>query len=314
MKEEPSVSRDELYSTDMGVGEVLRRTRMHYGQSIQDIERALRIKASQIEAIETGDIENLPGRVYAIGFVRSYSEYLSLDGDKMVKLFKKQSGTKAVDPTLDFPVAASDSKIPPLWLVGLSLLATVLIMALWLGTQSRDRANVTEIPPVPEELKTGFSSPDINEDEFLGMDQSISGEITQGPQSVPGASSAGVTDVSAIAKAQAPEAVETPAVPAPRGILLNILTNSWVEIKDETGKPLVSRVLKAGDQYIVPDRAELFMSLGNAGGVQIQIDGQALRPLGEAGQVRRNISLDADSLKSQYSITSDPKTIENIIE
>ena len=53
--------------TDLPVGEILRRTRVHYKQSVEDIERALRIRASQIKAIETGDLEQLPGRVYAVG-------------------------------------------------------------------------------------------------------------------------------------------------------------------------------------------------------------------------------------------------------
>ncbi|PZO78204.1 MAG: DUF4115 domain-containing protein, partial [Micavibrio aeruginosavorus] len=80
------------------MGEILRRTRVHYGQSLQQIEGVLRIRASQLDALEQGDVSQLPGRVYAIGFVRSYSEYLGLDGDKMVHLFKEQSVGKQKKP------------------------------------------------------------------------------------------------------------------------------------------------------------------------------------------------------------------------
>ncbi len=67
---------DKNQAAEIPVGEILRRTRIHYKQSIQDIERALRIRADQIEAIENGSVEKLPGRVYAVGFIRTYSEYL----------------------------------------------------------------------------------------------------------------------------------------------------------------------------------------------------------------------------------------------
>ncbi|MBU0859077.1 MAG: helix-turn-helix domain-containing protein, partial [Alphaproteobacteria bacterium] len=78
--------------TDMTVGEILRRTRLHYGQSLTDVESILRIRAAQLQALEDGRIDLLPGRVYAIGFVRAYAEYLGLDGEKMVHLFKAQAG------------------------------------------------------------------------------------------------------------------------------------------------------------------------------------------------------------------------------
>jgi hypothetical protein len=47
------------------------------------------------------------------------------------------------------------------------------------------------------------------------------------------------------------------------------------------------------------------MSLGNAGGVSVEIDGQALAPLGQAGEVRRDIPLDAVSLRQSY-LAPDP--------
>lgn len=154
-----------LFDTDLGVGEILRRTRVHYGQSIADIEKALRIRASQIKAIEEEDVENLPGRVYAIGFVRSYAEYLGLDGDKMVHLFKAQSGGKASSPELEFPVHAADSKMPPLWLVFLSSCAAILIIAGWWAINGQDRTLVTEISDVPAHLKVGSLS--ISQEEGL---------------------------------------------------------------------------------------------------------------------------------------------------
>ncbi len=71
---------------------------------------------------------------------------------------------------------------------------------------------------------------------------------------------------------------------------------SWVQVNDKDGKPVMSRVLRAGETYAVPDQKGLILNTGNAGGIEIVIDGKTLPSLGSIGLVRRNISLDADKL------------------
>ena len=86
------------------VGEALRRTREYYGKTLEDVEKALRIRSCQIDAIERGDMNDLPGRVYAIGFVRSYAEYLDIDAGRVVHLFKSQYMDVQDNTALTFPV------------------------------------------------------------------------------------------------------------------------------------------------------------------------------------------------------------------
>lgn len=262
--------------SNLPVGEILRRTRVHYNQSIQDVERNLRIRAEQIKAIEENNMEKLPGRVYAIGFVRSYSEYLGLDGNKMVELFKAQSAGQTQETELRFPIAASESKAPPLWLALFCLVAMGIALTVWLNMRSEDRAAVENVPEVPAALK-----PEVLEEE-----QSITPEETMGPE---------------LPAQQTTQAVAEPAAPPPKGITLNIKENSWVEIKDVNRNVVLSRVLNAGEQYFVPDRANLTMSIGNANGVELQVDGVTLNSLGEAGQVIRDMPLDADALKKSFA-------------
>ena len=54
-------------TTDMKVGDILRRTREHYGRTVEEVEAALRIRATQIIALEENNPKGLPGRVYAVG-------------------------------------------------------------------------------------------------------------------------------------------------------------------------------------------------------------------------------------------------------
>lgn len=278
---------EEMDYTDMPVGEILRRTRMHYNQSLDDIERALRIRACQIEAIELNDLDKLPGRVYAIGFVRSYSEYLGLDGDKMVGLFKKQAGGKTAQPELHFPIGASDGSLPAWWLIALSSVAAIVFLAFWLSGTEEQRKMVEDIPQVPAGMAVL--------DEPIAATQSVTvsddGKVTI---SNPDAQAEGPP----VAEEEENEIAEKPA----EGIILNIKQNSWVEIRDKSGKAMISRVLKAGDQYYVPDRPDLTISIGNAAGVEIEVDGQPLRQLGETGKVLRRLPLDAKYLKENFAV------------
>ena len=62
-----------------------------------------------------------------------------------------------------------------------------------------------------------------------------------------------------------------------------------------------SRTLEAGDAFFVPNREDLALWTGNAGGLRVIVDGQPLAELGARGEVRRDIPLAADRLTAQYA-------------
>ena len=70
------------------VGAQLRRRRLERGEDLDDVAKSLRIKASYLVEIEQGDLTALPGRPYALGFLRSYADYLGFDGDDLVDRIK----------------------------------------------------------------------------------------------------------------------------------------------------------------------------------------------------------------------------------
>jgi len=156
-----SVPQPDLDSyTDLNVGEILRRTREHYGQTLSQVEANLRIRGSQLEALENLELEKLPGRVYAIGFVRAYSEYLGLDGAKMVHLFKAQSVGKRVKPELRYPVTMTEGQTPSLNVILFSMVAAILFIS-YLSIFHTPTKYVESIPPVPEALKASNLVPKI---------------------------------------------------------------------------------------------------------------------------------------------------------
>ncbi len=276
MREElPVKELEELANEQMG--EALRRTRMFYGQSIEDVEKALRIRASQIIAIEEGDMSKLPGRVYAIGFVRSYAEYLGLDGGKVVNLYKNQYMDASSSQNLAFHVPASETKTPAIWLATLFLVFLASGVLLWNEYARPDRSLVKQIDIVSQNIKEHINQ-DIN---FSSLNPEAGYQDTQ------------VTFMTEPEIENMDENAEQKS-----GIILNILNSSWVEIKNSQQEVIVSNILETGEQYFVPDNPGLSMSLGNAANVEIIVEGRALQPLGKNGDVRRDIPLNVDYLKT----------------
>src|SRR5579864_1335796 len=70
------------------VGQDLRAARLRRGEDLATVSRALKIRKNHLEAVEEDDLTRLPGKTYAIGFVRSYAGYLGLEATQMVERFK----------------------------------------------------------------------------------------------------------------------------------------------------------------------------------------------------------------------------------
>lgn len=79
-------------------------------------------------------------------------------------------------------------------------------------------------------------------------------------------------------------------------VVITALANSWVQIQGPDNELLLTRILRPGDSYHVPDRPGLVMVTGNAGGLEIRVDDALVPALGPVGVVRRNIALAPDSL------------------
>ena len=72
------------------VGQDLRKAREKKGEDLEHISRLLKIRRDYLALLEEGAADSLPGRAYAIGFVRSYATYLGLNGDEFVERLKAE--------------------------------------------------------------------------------------------------------------------------------------------------------------------------------------------------------------------------------
>ena len=67
------------------IGNSLREARERQGLGYPEIELATKIRGKYIRALEEEDFTAIPGDAYIRGFLRTYSEYLGLDGDVYVE-------------------------------------------------------------------------------------------------------------------------------------------------------------------------------------------------------------------------------------
>jgi cytoskeletal protein RodZ len=102
----------------------------------------------------------------------------------------------------------------------------------------------------------------------------------------------------------APEPLETAAAPAQvfgkanadARIVIRAKNESWVQVRDGRGGLVLTRMLRPGDSYRVPNQSGLMLLTGNAGALEIFVDGRLAPPIGPGGAIRRDVALDADRL------------------
>ena len=100
----------------------------------------------------------------------------------------------------------------------------------------------------------------------------------------------------------APEPESEPVLPS--RVLVRAKTNSWIQVQDDFSKEtLVTRLLKEGEEYEVPNQTGLRLLTGNAGALEILVDGASVPPIGEEGAVRRGVLLNPELLKSGNAVS-----------
>ncbi len=231
---------DELSESLMpplGTGEMLAIRREELGYSLAQAADALRIRYVYLQAIEDGRYHDLPGTAYAIGFVRSYAEFLGLEPEEIVKRFKQEIHGLERAPTLAFPVPKPEGKLPG----GALILISVLLIALGYGAWyflTTSGNQVSEVLPsaAPIEEESGQadgSASDSSEQATArptgnagGEEQTSAGATagqsgnseqateTQAQSPAPTGLGAGQADIGAGAEIEIPTAPGTPGVNA----------------------------------------------------------------------------------------------------
>ena len=281
----------------MSIGNIFKKARESQGLNIQQIAAHLNIGSTHLEAIEENDMEHLPPKVYAVGFVRAYADLLGLDSEKMAYLFKVQVyGKKQTDhekhivksegKSVQFQdMLSSKLNLVPFVLAGLvavGFVGGVLYLLIgWILTPSNE--GQLGIPDVPLDMMEQISQPnqdfvtnDGDNDEINPVEPM---DIIIKPDD--GRDSYGVE-------------------PLQSALTFKFLQDNWVEIRSvKNGKLLISKTLKQGDVFYIAADQDILLTTGNAGAIEAYLDGQKLGALGAEGDVVRLRPFSVKALRLQ---------------
>ncbi len=390
---EPEVAASEPAVSAFGVGPTLRAARESKGKSLADCSKQLRIRLPFLEALEDGRHRDLPGGTYAAGFLRSYAEYLNLDGEELVRRFRLEGAGGFTNRTeLAFPSPVSEGRIPGGAVIFLGVILAGLAYGGWYFLGSHETKVAEMVPPLPDRLSTmlarqaaltgdakpqqpaaAVDSPPPASDAARPPEEvaKVKEDVVPPPEAeeekAPSLPAAPVETAAAQPEAAKPEPVkpapakvETPkvepaktakatttkpdaakpepakaeppkpepakpevakaeppkpeaaAAPAAAGdgkvfgteygdarvVIKATGDDCWVQVREMDGSLLMSRLLRRGDSYRVPNRPGLNLMVGNAGSLEVSVDGRKVPALGAVGQVRRDIRLDPDKLQT----------------
>jgi cytoskeleton protein RodZ len=277
-------------------GDELRQRREALGLDLAEVAATLRIKPAYLVALEAGRPNELPGAVYAIGFIRAYADHLGLDSGEMLRLFKQQSALFTAKPDLAFPIQLGERSMPG----GMLLVALILAVCGyggWFYLSTGDGPRPERVAQIPLELlpyREAFRAPPpvsqpMVEAQAAPRSPAVPSEGSEHSGSGARPSAAGS------AMAAVPAATD-PAPNSPGEVVIRATADSWIQIRDARQSVLLTRVLKAGESCRAPDRPGLSMRTGNAGGLEITVNGVPAPPIGGRGMVRRNVALDGHAL------------------
>lgn len=136
--------------TAHGVGATLREARERRGWTIQQIAQQLRIRAAVLEAMEAGSFEKLPNGAYALGFVRSYADFLGLDRDEIARRVKAEATAVSARTELVFPKPIRESRMPSGVVLLVSIALAVVGYGLWYYNSQGVRVAAPRVDAVPE--------------------------------------------------------------------------------------------------------------------------------------------------------------------
>jgi len=277
-------------------GAMLRQQREALRLDLTEVAAELRIRLAYLEALEAGRADELPGAVYAIGFIRAYAAYLGLDNREMLRLFKQQSTRLAAKPDLAFPMPLGERSRSGGGMLLVALILAVCAYGGWFYLSTGDGPRPERVAQIPLELlpyREPFRTPPA-------VSQPVETQAAPRPPAVPSSptltgSGSGTSPAAGSAMAAVPAA--TDPAPNPAGeVVIRATADSWIQIRDARQSVLLTRVLKAGESCRAPARPGLSMRTGNAGGLEITVDGVPAPPIGGRGMVRRNVALDAHAL------------------
>ena len=148
----PSMDIEEENTNGFSIGDLLRTSRNRRDEELCEVSEALRIRRVYLEALENNKFEELPGAIYAIGFIRTYAEYLGLDAEEVVRHYKSEETSLESKQNLTFPYLVPEHGIPGGAIVMLGLVLAAIGYGSWYYVSTKNIFVTEQVSAVPEKL------------------------------------------------------------------------------------------------------------------------------------------------------------------
>lgn len=304
------------------IGAEFRRLRTARGERLEDVAGYLDVKSTFIYGIEQGDLSVIPGKREAKSLVRRYADYLGLDGSviigRMTPIIASLQGENA--PPMPKTFAGLDR-------TAMVLLGASVVLGILVGWSYIGNVNQFDLlaPAVTAEAVDAAGADDVMPAADVQADasddaESALAEIKDEAPTSAEANTGGNTEIGALPAEGADDALaekeERPAnvlaaLVAQRGdgahiyeaqntdarVIVRALSSSSVQVSSKTRDYIWTRTMKPKEMLLVPNRDDLELWTGDAGAVEILLDGTILPPLGPPGTVIGGLSLTPDFLR-----------------
>jgi cytoskeleton protein RodZ len=271
-------------------GAVLAAAREESNLSVAEVARHLKLSPAQVEALEEGAYDRLPGRVFVRGFLRNYAKLLGIDPQPLLS----RMDNEMPQPTFVEEPPRSPHEVMPTgersrWTVyiGVAGVIVVALAAYEFGFNAPPPSRTDTEAASPETSAAGpadtaASSPAAA---VAAPDASANPAESSANPAGPDASALSAAPTTATAAAEgtpqaaAPAAAETSATakaPDAHELQFRFDEEAWVEVRDANDKAILRKLSRAGSEERVTGMPPFKLVVGNARSVHITYDGDAV--------------------------------------
>ena len=242
----------------MSLGSMITKARKFAGLSIDELSAATNIRAPLLRQIESDNFSQCGGDTYARGHLRNIATKLNVDPQIFLTAFEDEQ--MHVDRSMqDLLVENSVMREPrENRKVSWKVLVAISISTLFI-------AGIAQI------LISNNSTPDIP----IALEETTEPSTSAEPTTEPTA-------------AVKEEPTDEPVISTGEGVEVIITATrarSWLFVSDSSGQTLFSGQISRGVSKTFTASEQLNLKVGNAGGVDLSVNGKKVDPLGSDGQV-----------------------------
>lgn len=279
------------------LGEDLRMARQRKGEDLAQVSSALKIRKDHLEALEESNVAALPGRAYAIGFVRSYAQYLGLDPNDCVERLKMEIAGRIETREAVSVSMPRERKLPKGGAIIIALLAAAILYGGYYLIQSAGRMTAQPVTPVPDRLaeQAGLKS-------AAPPAETTQTAVAPEPAATPQGAVTSAPVPQANPPAPAPEVVPLPPGQkygvSNRNSRITLLIHKPVRVSVTNAKNAlyINRILQPGDSYQVPNAVGLKLSTVDGGAVELILDGASVGYAASNGVEAKDMSLNPQDI------------------